>query len=152
MFAVIKTGGKQYRVSPEDVIRVEKLAVEPGSKITMDQVLMVGGDGEAQVGAPLLDKAKVFAKVVEQTRGDKIIVFRKKRRKRYKRTMGHRQDITVLRITDISPDGKAPKAAKSRAKPKAKAEAAPAAAKTEAETTAVAEDSGAGTASGDSKE
>ena len=110
MFAVIRTGGKQYRVTPNDVIRVEKLTVEPGSQITLTDVLMIGGDGEAQVGSPVLDKAAVFADVVEQTRNDKIIVFKKKRRQHYRRKAGHRQNVTVLRITDISADGSKPAA------------------------------------------
>jgi len=110
MFAVIRTGGKQYRVTPNEVIRVEKLDVEPGSQITLNDVLMIGGDGEAQVGAPVLDKAAVFAEVVEQTRNDKIIVFKKKRRQHYRRKAGHRQNVTVLRITDISADGSKPAA------------------------------------------
>jgi large subunit ribosomal protein L21 len=105
MFAVIRTGGKQYRVTPNDVIRVEKLNAEPGSQITLSDVLMIGGDGEAQIGAPVLDKAAVLAEVVEQTRNDKIIVFKKKRRQHYRRKNGHRQNVTVLRITGINADG-----------------------------------------------
>ncbi len=115
MFAVIRTGGKQYRVTPDDVIRVEKLAGDAGSKLELSDVLMIGGDGDPQVGSPLLDKAAVFVEIVEQTRGDKIIVFKKKRRQNYRRKTGHRQDITVLRIIDISADGSKSKAA---AKPK----------------------------------
>jgi large subunit ribosomal protein L21 len=115
MFAVIRTGGKQYRVTPDDVIRVEKLAGDAGSTLEFNDVLMIGGDGDPQVGSPLLDKAAVFAEIVEQTRNDKIIVFKKKRRQNYRRKAGHRQDITVLRITDISADGSKPTAA---AKPK----------------------------------
>ncbi len=132
MFAVIRTGGKQYRVTPNDVIRVEKLTVEPGSQITLTDVLMIGGDGEAQVGSPVLDKAAVFAEVVEQTRNDKIIVFKKKRRQHYRRKAGHRQNVTVLRITDISADGSKPAVSAAAEKPKrqakSKAAAEPAAA------------------------
>ena len=129
MFAVIKTGGKQYRVAKDDVLRVEKLDAEPGATVELKDVLMIGdGDGAPTVGAPLVDKAAVFAEVVEQTRGKKIIVFKKKRRHNYRRKKGHRQDLTVIRITDISPTGKAP-AKKAAAKPKApkadQAEAAP---------------------------
>ena len=122
MFAVIRTGGKQYRVSPDDVIRVEKLAGDAGSEIQFGDVLMIGGEGEMKVGTPTVDKAAVFAEVVEQTRADKIIVFKKKRRQNYRRKAGHRQDLTVLRITGISADGSKPKAAaaKTRAKPAAK--------------------------------
>jgi large subunit ribosomal protein L21 len=98
MFAVIKTGGKQYRVVPGDVIKVEKLEVEAGSTIALDQVLMVGD----QIGTPLVAGASVAAEVVAQDRGPKIIVFKKKRRQNYRRKNGHRQDITVLRITEIS--------------------------------------------------
>ncbi len=132
MFAVIRTGGKQYRVTPNDVIRVEKLMVEPGSQIALTDVLMIGGEGEAQVGSPLLDKAAVFAEVVEQTRNDKIIVFKKKRRQHYRRKAGHRQNVTVLRIIDISADGSKPAISAAAARPKrsssSKAAAEPAAA------------------------
>ena len=98
MFAVIKTGGKQYKVAQNDVIRVEKLPGEAGATITLDQVLMVGD----QVGTPVVPGAVVTATLVEQTRGDKIIVFKKRRRQNYRRKNGHRQDLTVLRITEIS--------------------------------------------------
>ena len=119
MFAVIRTGGKQYRVAKDDKIVVEKLAGEPGAMIELSDVLMIGGDGkEATVGAPVIDKASVFAEVVEQSRADKILVFKKKRRKNYRRTRGHRQQQTVLRIVDVSPTGAKPKAAAAKAKPK----------------------------------
>jgi large subunit ribosomal protein L21 len=98
MFAVIKTGGKQYRVVPGDVIKVERLEVEAGSTIALDQVLMVG----ETIGTPLVQGASVAAEVIAQDRGPKIIVFKKKRRQNYRRKNGHRQDITVLRITEIS--------------------------------------------------
>ena len=101
-FAVVRTGGKQYRVAKDDVIEVERLDGEPGSALALDQVLMVGGDGTAQIGMPLVDGASVTAEVVAQTRGDKIVVFKKKRRKKYQRTQGHRQELTVLKITDIA--------------------------------------------------
>ena len=101
MYAVLKTGGKQYKVAVNDVIIVEKLAGEAGDSIDLDEVLMLG-DGEAStVGTPMVSGARVTARVLEQKRGDKIIVFKKKRRKNYRRTRGHRQDQTVLRITDI---------------------------------------------------
>jgi large subunit ribosomal protein L21 len=98
MFAVIKTGGKQYRVASGDVIKVEKLAGEAGSTIALDQVLMVGDT----IGTPLVAGATVSAEVIAQDRGPKIIVFKKKRRQNYRRKNGHRQDLTVLRITEIS--------------------------------------------------
>jgi large subunit ribosomal protein L21 len=101
MYAVIRTGGKQYRVAPNDVIQVEKLDAEAGSTIELDQVLMVGGD-EPRAGAPLVEGARVTATVLEQAKGPKIIVFKKKRRKNYRRRAGHRQRLTVLRITGIA--------------------------------------------------
>lgn len=101
MFAVIKTGGKQYRVKKDDVIRVEKLPGESGDAFAFDQVLMIGDESGAKAGAPLLDGASVQAEVVEQARGPKIIIFKKKRRKKYRRKRGHRQDLTVVRITEI---------------------------------------------------
>jgi large subunit ribosomal protein L21 len=101
MFAVIKTGGKQYKVAKDDVIEVEKLPGEAGAAVELGEVLMLSDGGKVEVGSPLLKGAKVSAEVVEQTRGDKIIVFKKKRRKNYRRKKGHRQDLTVLRITAI---------------------------------------------------
>ncbi len=131
MFAVIKTGGKQYKVAPEDVITVEKLQAEAGDTVEITDVLMVGGDGTPSIGAPHVEGATVAAEVVEQTRGDKIMVFKKKRRTTYRRTAGHRQDHTVLRITEILTGGK--KASKKKAAPKAaEAEAKPAPAEEEA--------------------
>ena len=120
MFAVIRTGGKQYRVAKDDKIIVEKLTGEPGAMVELADVLMIGGDGKAPtVGSPVIDKAAVFAEVVEQSRADKIIVFKKHRRKNYRRTRGHRQEQTVLRIVDVSPTGTRPKAgAKAKAAPK----------------------------------
>jgi large subunit ribosomal protein L21 len=101
MFAVVKTGGKQYRVAAGDVIKVEKLAGDAGATVTLDQVLMVGEGEGAKVGTPLIAGAKVTAQVVAQARGPKIIVFKKKRRQNYRRKNGHRQDLTILRVTDI---------------------------------------------------
>lgn len=101
MFAVIRTGGKQYRVAKDDIIAVEKLAHEPGDDIEFDEVLMVGDGAEVATGAPLVAGAAVSATVIEQTRAAKIIVFKKKRRHNYRRKKGHRQHQTVLRITDI---------------------------------------------------
>jgi large subunit ribosomal protein L21 len=103
MYAVVKTGGKQYRVAPGAVIKVERLEAEVGATIALDQVLMIGDNGDAsKVGAPLVDGASVAAEVLEQSRGPKIIVFKKKRRKNYRRKRGHRQLQTVLRIHDIA--------------------------------------------------
>ena len=157
MFAVIKTGGKQYRVTPGDIIVVEKLTADEGSAVTFDSVLMLGEDGKAPtVGTPMIADATVTGEVVEQGRGEKITVFKKKRRQGYRRTKGHRQLRTVLKITGINgqgskgggqaakktaakpaakktekPAGKeAPKAAEAEAKPAAKkAQAKPAAKK-----------------------
>ena len=102
MFAVIKTGGKQYTVAAEDTITVMTLAGEPGDKVTFDPVLMLV-DGEATtVGAPLVAGATVSAEIVEQARGPKVIAFKKRRRKNSKRKRGHRQDLTIVRITGIA--------------------------------------------------
>jgi len=110
MFAVIRTGGKQYRVAKDDTIVVEKLAGDPGTMVELSEVLMIGSGKSASIGSPIVDKAAVFAEVVEQSRADKIIVFKKHRRKNYRRTRGHRQQQTVLRILDVSPTGAKPKA------------------------------------------
>ena len=116
MFAVIKSGGKQYRVAEGDIITVEKLLGEPGDQVALDTVLMLGGDGKVPtVGAPTVDKAQVFAEVVEQSRADKIIVFKKQRRQGYRRKKGHRQAQTILRILQVSPTGVKPKAAAKKA-------------------------------------
>lgn len=101
MFAVIKTGGKQYRVAANDVITVEKLEAEAGSTIDLNEVLMVGSDAGVQVGAPTIAGASVKAEVVAHPRGPRLIIFKKKRRKHYRRRNGHRQDLTQLRITEI---------------------------------------------------
>ena len=119
MFAVIRTGGKQYRIAKDDMIVVEKLPGEPGAMVELSDVLMIGGGGKAPtVGTPLIDKAAVFAEVVEQSRADKIIVFKKNRRKGYRRTRGHRQEQTVLRVVDVSPTGAKLKAGTAKAAPK----------------------------------
>jgi large subunit ribosomal protein L21 len=102
MFAVIRTGGKQYRVAQDQLVTVERLAGEPGASVTLDEVLMLGGEGAIQIGTPVLAGATVTAEVVEQTRGPKIIIFKKKRRQNYRRKKGHRQDLTVLKITAIA--------------------------------------------------
>ena len=100
-YAVIKTGGKQFRVAAGDVIHVEKLTGESGDKVKLDQVLMVGGD-KPKVGAPLIEGASVDAEIVEQTRAPKIIVFKKRRRQNYRRKKGHRQNLTTLKINSIN--------------------------------------------------
>ncbi|WP_417514604.1 50S ribosomal protein L21 [Minwuia sp.] len=101
MHAVIKTGGKQYRVAEGDVLQVETLAGEPGDSVAFD-VLALGDGADLKVGTPLVDGAKVEAEVMDQTRGEKIIVFKKKRRQGYRRTQGHRQNLTVVRVTSIT--------------------------------------------------
>ena len=116
MYAVIRTGGKQYKVAENDVILVEKLDGEAGASIQLDDVLMIGDEDKTTIGTPTVEGAVVAATVIEQGRGDKILVFKKKRRKNYRRTIGHRQDLTVLRITDILADGKKKAAAKKPAK------------------------------------
>jgi large subunit ribosomal protein L21 len=119
MFAVIKTGGKQYRVSAGDEFTVEKLVAEAGENIQFNEVLMLGGD-ETKVGTPLIDGAVVNAEVVDQTRGPKVMSFKKRRRKHgSKRIRGHRQHLTMVRITEILADGA--KAAKPKAKAMAEA-------------------------------
>jgi large subunit ribosomal protein L21 len=100
MYAVIKTGGKQYRVAKNQVVIVERLDGEVGGTIELGEVLMLGGDSPV-VGAPLVAGAKVTATVLEQGKGEKVIIFKKRRRKNYRRRNGHRQLRTVLRIADI---------------------------------------------------
>ncbi len=140
MFAVVRTGGKQYKVAAGDLIQVERLDHEAGAEVRLDDVLMTGGgDAPVRIGTPRLDGVAVSAEVVEQTRGDKIVVFKKRRRQNYRRKAGHRQDLTVLRITaigdadpadsDPTPEGDAPA-------PAAAAVADEAAGATEAETPA----------------
>ena len=101
MYAVFKTGGKHYRAATGDVIKVEKIEAEKGSTVELDQVLMVGEGEDVKIGAPYLDGGKVTAKVVDHGRGDKIKVVKFKRRKNYRRTMGHRQYFTQIEITGI---------------------------------------------------
>jgi large subunit ribosomal protein L21 len=105
MYAVIKTGGKQYRVQPGDVLVVEKLAGEPGEKVAFDQVLMVGEGEAVTVGAPLVADAAVTATLIETRKGEKIKIFKKIRRQGYRRTRGHRQQESVLRVTAIAGGG-----------------------------------------------
>src|SRR5262245_12089874 len=116
MFAVIKTGGKQYRVAAEDLLKVEKIKGEPGEIVQFGEVLVVGGD-PATIGAPTVAGASVAAEVVEQGRGPKVIAFKKRRRKNSRRKRGHRQEFTLVRITEILTDGAKP-SKKAAAKPK----------------------------------
>mgnify|MGYP001190756532 CR=1 FL=1 len=101
MFAIVKTGGKQYKVAKDDVIRVEKLEGKDGSTITFDEVLLIGDDKNTTLGTPLIAGASVKGKVVEQTRDDKVIVFKKKRRQNYRRKLGHEQHKTLVQIIEI---------------------------------------------------
>jgi large subunit ribosomal protein L21 len=107
MFAVFKTGGKQYRVAAEDMLKVDKVKGEPGEIVEFGEVLVVGGDS-VTLGAPTIAGATVAAEVIEQGRGAKIIAFKKRRRKNSRRKIGHRQEFTLLRITEILTDGKKP--------------------------------------------
>lgn len=102
MYAVIKTGGKQYRVAKDDVISIERLEGDAGANIEFDEVLMVGEGAGVKVGTPFLSGAKVTAELVAQTRGPKLIAFKKRRRKNSRRKKGHRQDLTKVRITGIT--------------------------------------------------
>ncbi len=133
MFAVIRTGGKQYRVAPNDVIEIEKVAGKPGDIIELSEVILLGGDGGPTTGSPTIAGALVAAEVIEHKLSDKIVVFKKKRRTNYRRKKGHRQALTALRITEILTDGKKPSKAAPKPEPK-KAEKKPEAAKGEAET------------------
>lgn len=121
MFAVVKTGAKQYKVAAGDVIKVEKLDGEAGSNVTLDHVLMVGNDKGVEVGTPTISGTVVTAEILEQARAEKIIIFKKRRRQNSRRKNGHRQELTVLRILEIG-KGSAKKAApaKAEAKPVAK--------------------------------
>ncbi len=124
MFAVFKTGGKQYRVATEDVLKVDKIKGEPGEIVEFGEVLVVGGDS-VKLGSPMVAGATVAAQVLEQGRGAKIIAFKKRRRKNSRRKIGHRQEFTLLRITEILTDGqKASKEAKPRPKREPKPKAA----------------------------
>ncbi len=110
MFAVIKTGGKQYRVVPDDVLEIGKIAGDVGTIVQLGEVLVVGGDAPV-LGAPLVSGASVAAEVLDHKRGPKVIAFKKRRRKNSRRKRGYRDEITVIRITEILTDGKAPSVA-----------------------------------------
>ena len=101
MYAVIKTGGKQYRVAADDTLIIEKLAGDAGSTVEFTEVLMVGGEGDPKIGAPLISGAKVISEVVEHGRAKKVIAFKKRRRKNSRRKRGHRQEQTTVRIKEI---------------------------------------------------
>ena len=103
MYAVIQTGGKQYRVEPGQTVKVEKLRGDAGAKVVFDEVLLVssGDGGQVTVGKPLVNGAKVTGEIVEQGRGDKLVVFKFRRRKNYVRRNGHRQDVTAVKIAEI---------------------------------------------------
>jgi large subunit ribosomal protein L21 len=124
MFAVIKTGGKQYRVAEDQTLQIEKVAGEPGQIIQLGDVLMLGGD-QPQFGSPTVSGASVAAEVIAHERGPKVIAFKKRRRKNSRRKRGHRQEFTLIRITEILTDGAKPtKTAKPKPERKPKAEAA----------------------------
>ena len=131
MFAVIRTGGKQYRVAAEDVIKVDKVKGSPGEIVQFGEVLVVGGDS-VTLGQPTIAGASVAAEVLEQGRGPKIIAFKKRRRKNSRRKRGHRQEFTLIRVTEILTDGAKPTKT-ARPKPEPKPVAAPPAAAEEAE-------------------
>lgn len=125
MFAVIKTGGKQYRVAQDDLIKIEKLTAEPGETVTFDEVLMVGGETATAIGSPVVDGASVVAEVVDQGRHRKIIIFKKRRRQNSRRRNGHRQSFTLVKITDILTGGAKAAPKKKAAAPKAEKAATP---------------------------
>ena len=129
MFAVMKTGGKQYKVAADDVVKIERLEGEAGDTVSFENVLMVGGDDGVTVGAPFVEGATVVGEVVDQGRGRKIIIFKKRRRQNSRRKNGHRQYFTSVRITDILVGGAKPKAAKKAAPKKDDAKAEKPAAK-----------------------
>jgi len=127
MFAVIKTGGKQYKVAEGDEIVIEKLDAEAGADITFEDVLMLGGEAGVSVGAPTVSGASVVGEVTEQRKGEKVMIFKKRQRQTYRRKKGHRQFETVVKITSILADGQKAPAKKKAAAPKPAEEAAPAA-------------------------
>ena len=120
MYAVVQTGGKQYRVSNGDVINVEKLNVEAGQNVVLDEVVAVSGDGKTIVGKPFVDGAKVECKVVENGKGKKVIIYKYKAKKDYRKKQGHRQPFTKLEVINISADGFASAAAPAEKKPSLK--------------------------------
>ena len=148
MYALVRTGGKQYRVSKDDTILVERISADEGAEVILDDIVMLGDGDKVTIGTPRVEGAAVSATVMRQTRGPKIIIFRRKRRKNHRRTQGHRQDLTLLKINVIAEDGKsltpkaAPKKAAAKTEAKAEAKAAPkkaAAQKSETKTAAKTE-------------
>ena len=131
MYALVRTGGKQYRVAKDDTILVERITADEGAEVILDDIVMLGDGDKVTIGTPRVEGAAVSATVVSQTRGPKIIIFRRKRRKNHRRTQGHRQDLTLLKINAIAEDGKAlkPKAAPAKKAEAKKAEAKKAEAK-----------------------
>ena len=141
MYALVKTGGKQYRVAKDDTILVERIAADEGAEVILNDIVMLADGDKVTIGTPKVEGAAVRATVMRQTRGPKIIIFRRKRRKNHRRTQGHRQDLTLLRINDIAEDAKklapsklaaktaAEKAAAKKPAPKAAAVKKPAAKK-----------------------
>jgi large subunit ribosomal protein L21 len=117
MFAVIRTGGKQYRVAAEDVLKVEKVKGDPGELVQFGEVLVVGGDN-VTLGAPTVAGASVAAEILEQGRGPKVIAFKKRRRKNSRRKRGHRQEFTLVRVTEILTEGAKPSPIVKRERPK----------------------------------
>ena len=105
MYAVIETGGKQYRVKPGDQLRVEKLNAEDGAKVEFDNVLVVGEGSDVKIGTPYVDAAKVTAKVIETGKGEKVIIYKYKAKKDYRKKQGHRQPYTLVEVEGISADG-----------------------------------------------
>lgn len=107
MYAILRQGGRQYRVSPQDVIQIEKVDAEQGAELDLEDVLMISNGDDLQIGSPRVNDAKVTAKVLRQGRGKKVIVYKFKRRKGYEKRQGHRQDFTEVQITGIYKDGQA---------------------------------------------
>ena len=137
MYALVKTGGKQYRVAKDDTILVERIAADEGAEVILNDIVMLADGDKVTIGTPKVEGAAVSATVMRQTRGPKIIIFRRKRRKNHRRTQGHWQDLTLLKINDIAEDAKklaptktvAKKAAAKKPAPKAAAAKKPAAKK-----------------------
>ena len=125
MYALVKNCGKQYRVSKDDTILVERLSAEEGQQIILSDIVMLGDGDKVTIGTPRVDGAGVSATVVRQTRGPKIIIFRRKRRKNHRRTQGHRQDLTLLKINEIAEDAKSLKTIKPAVKKTSKKAAPP---------------------------
>jgi len=124
MYALVKTGGKQYRVAKDDTILVERIAADEGAEVILNDIVMLADGDKVTIGTPKVEGAAVSATVMRQTRGPKIIIFRRKRRKNHRRTQGHRQDLTLLKINDIAEDAKKLAPSKLAAKTAAKKAAA----------------------------